>query len=67
METFSALQVLCGGNPQFTGGFSPVTAGFPYKNQVMQSFFILFDECRDDILTNSRVIGDIRHLKAHVR
>ena len=38
METFSALLVLCDGNP-------PVTSGFPSQRPVTRSFDVFFDLC----------------------
>ena len=57
METYSALQVLCAGNP-------PVNGEFPSQRSVTRSFDVLFDLGLNGSV-NNRDAGDLRRHRAH--
>ena len=58
METFSALQALCEGNPSITGGLSS-------QRPVTRSFDVFFDLCLNKRLSKNRYAGDLRRNRAH--
>ena len=58
METFSALLILCEGNP-------PVTGGFPSQRPVTRSFVVFFDMCWTNGWADNRDAGDLRRHPAH--
>ena len=58
METFSALLVLCEGNP-------PVTGGFPSQRPVTWSFDVFVDLAWPNDWTKNRDGGDLRRHHAH--
>ena len=58
METFSAILVLCEGNP-------PVTGGFPAQRPVTRSFDVFYDLRQPNGCANNRDAGDLRPHRAH--